>query len=98
MKKLQNEILLIFFLIGIIIILGMGAFFGYIINQSNIFIGSSEHVTSQELHHVINAQINQTKILILVNKSLPVSLIVVIISSTGSFLSTTKATSLTISG
>ena len=65
MKKLQNEILLIFFLIGIIIILGMGAFFGYIINQSNIFIGSSEHVTSQELHHVINAQINQTKILIL---------------------------------
>ncbi len=65
MKELQNEILLIFFLIGIIIILGMGAFFGYIINQSNIFIGSSEHVTSQELHHVINAQINQTKILIL---------------------------------
>ena len=65
MKKLQNKILLIFFLIGIIIIVGMGAFFGHIINQANTFIGSLEYVTSQELEQITNAQINQTKILIL---------------------------------
>lgn len=65
MKKLQNKILLVFFLIGIIIIIGMGAFFGYIINQTNTFVASSEYVTSEELNHIINAQINQTKILIL---------------------------------
>ena len=65
MKKLQNKILLIFLLIGITIIIGMGAFFGHILNQSNTSIGSSEYITSQELNQIINVQINQTKILIL---------------------------------
>lgn len=65
MRKLQNKILLIFFIIGIIIIIGMGAFFAHILSQSNVFLGSAEYITSQELNHILNAQINQTKILIL---------------------------------
>lgn len=65
MKNLQNKILLIFFVIGIIIIVGMGAFFAHILNQSSVFIGSAENVTSLELNHILNAQIDQTKILIL---------------------------------
>ena len=48
MKRLKNKVLLIFLIIGMAIILGMGAFFAHIINQSNIFIGSSEYITSQE--------------------------------------------------
>ncbi len=65
MKRLQNKVLLIFLIIGMAIILGMGAFFAHIINQSNIFIGSSEYITSQELNNIVNTQMNQTKILIL---------------------------------
>ena len=65
MKRLQNKVLLIFLIIGMAIILGMGAFFAHIIKQSNIFIGSSEYITSQELNNIVNTQMNQTKILIL---------------------------------
>lgn len=65
MKRLQNKVLLIFLIIGMAIILGMGVFFAHIINQSNIFIGSSEYITSQELNNIVNTQMNQTKILIL---------------------------------
>lgn len=50
MKKLQNKILLIFLVIGIIIIVGMGAFFVQILNQPDVSIST---------------QIHQTKILIL---------------------------------
>ena len=66
MKKLQNKILLIFLVIGITIIAGMGAFFVHILNQPNVFINSTTNLTTQELNETINAQIHQTKILILV--------------------------------
>ena len=65
MKKLQNEILLIIFVVGIIIITGMGVFFISISNQFNMFVSSLEDITSQEINHVIRGQIYQTKILIL---------------------------------
>lgn len=65
MKKLQNKILLIFLVIGITIIAGMGAFFVHILNQPNVFINSTTNLTTQELNETINAQIHQTKILIL---------------------------------
>ena len=38
MRNLQNKILLIFFAIGITIILGMGLFFINIVNQSNMIM------------------------------------------------------------
>lgn len=65
MKKLQNKILLIFFIIGTIIIIGMGAFFAGIIGENQEFIGASEYVTSQDLINITDAQMNQVKILIL---------------------------------
>lgn len=65
MKKIQNKILLIFLVIGIIIICGMGAFFIQILNQAKVFIDSAENITSQELNSILNLQINQTEILIL---------------------------------
>lgn len=65
MKKLQNEILLIIFVVGIIIITGMGVFFISMLNQFNMFVSSLEDITPQEINHVINGQIYQTKILIL---------------------------------
>ena len=65
MKKLQNKILLIFFIIGTIIIIGMGVFFAGIIGESQEFIGSSEYVTSHDLINIANTQMNQAKILIL---------------------------------
>lgn len=65
MKKLQNKILLIISVVGIIIIIGMGAFFVNILNQPNAFVGSAEYITSQELSDILNVQVEQTKILIL---------------------------------
>lgn len=65
MKKLQNKILLIFFIIGTIIIIGMGVFFAGIIGESQEFIGGSEYVTSHDLINIANTQMNQAKILIL---------------------------------
>lgn len=65
MKTLQNKILLIFLVIGIIIILGMGYFFGYILNQTNSLINESNTITTQELMQIVNMQNTQTKILIL---------------------------------
>ena len=63
MKKLQNEILLIIFVVGIIIITGMGVFFISMSNQFNMFVSSLEDITPQEINHVINGQIYQTKII-----------------------------------
>ena len=65
MKNLQNKILLIFFAIGIIIILGMGAFFVNIINQSNLLMAQEGSITTEQLTQNIQTQITQTKILIL---------------------------------
>ena len=65
MKKLQNKILLIFFIIGTIIRIGMGAFFAGIVGETQDFIGTSEYVTSQDLINITDTQMNQAKILIL---------------------------------
>ena len=65
MKKLQNKILLILFIIGTIIIIGMGVFFAGIIGESQEFIGGSEYVTFHDLINIANTQMNQAKILIL---------------------------------
>lgn len=65
MKNLQNKILLIFFAIGIIIILGMGAFFVNIINQSNLLMAQEGSITTEQLTQNMQTQITQTKILIL---------------------------------
>lgn len=65
MRKLQNKILLILLVIGIIIIIGMGVFFTRILDQSDVFIGSADYITAQELCRIINSQMEQTKILIL---------------------------------
>ena len=65
MKKLQNKILLIFFIIGTIIIIGMGVFFAGIVGETQEFIGTSEYVTSQDLINITDTQMNQAKILIL---------------------------------
>lgn len=45
MKKLQNKILLIFLVIGIIIIVGMGAFFVQILNQPDLSVSTQMHQT-----------------------------------------------------
>lgn len=65
MKKLQNKILLIFFVIGIIIILGMGFFFVNILNKTNVLIEKDNIITTQELTQLVNVQNSKTKILIL---------------------------------
>ena len=65
MKKLQNKVLFIFFIIGTIIIIGMGVFFAGIVGETQEFIGTSEYVTSQDLINITNTQMNQAKILIL---------------------------------
>lgn len=57
MRNLQNKILLIFFVIGIVIILGMGFFFVNILNQNGILVAEESQILAE--------QINQTKILIL---------------------------------
>ena len=65
MKNLQNKILLIFFAMGITIILGMGLFFTNIVNQSNVIIAQEGEITAQAISQNMDLQITQTKILIL---------------------------------
>lgn len=67
MRNLQNKILLIFFTIGIIIILGMGFFFIYILNQNNLLIEQGNLITAEQISQNMQVQINQVKILILVS-------------------------------
>ena len=65
MKRLQNKILCIFLIVGIIIIVGMGAFFVQILNQSRIVLSEDKYIDSQVLNTIIKVQNNQIKILIL---------------------------------
>lgn len=65
MRNLQNKILLIFFAIGITIILGMGLFFINIVNQSNAIIAQEGIIESAQISQNMDLQITQTKILIL---------------------------------
>ena len=65
MKSIQSRILSIFFIIGIIIILGIGSFFGYIINNTNNFLSESTNISPEQIALVQNMQFKETRILIL---------------------------------
>ena len=63
MKNVQTKILLILFIIGIIIIFGMGLFFTAILDETNSIIETE--ITAEQMHNLTNMQMEQTKILIL---------------------------------
>ena len=63
MKNVQTKILSILFIIGIVIILGMGLFFTAILNETNSIIETE--ITAEQMHNLTNMQMEQTKILIL---------------------------------
>ena len=64
MKNVQTKILLILFIIiGIVIIFGMGLFFTAILNETNSIIETE--ITAEQMHNLTNMQMEQTKILIL---------------------------------
>ena len=63
MKNVQTKILLILFIIGIVIIFGMGLFFTAILNETNSII--EIEITAEQMHNLTNMQMEQTKILIL---------------------------------
>ena len=63
MKKVQTKILSILFIIGIVIIFGMGLFFTAILNETNSIIETE--ITAEQMHNLTNMQMEQTKILIL---------------------------------
>ena len=63
MKNVQTKILLILFIIGIIIIFGMGLFFTAILDETNSIIETE--MTAEQMHNLTNMQMEQTKILIL---------------------------------
>ena len=64
-RNIQTKIILIFFIIGIVIILGMGFFFNNIISQTIIACKGIELSSSTEIIGLLNEEIAQTKILIL---------------------------------
>lgn len=66
-KNIQTKIILIFFIIGIIIILGLGFFFTDMLNQTKIAIIESNGVSVDEIAQILNSQIFNAKILILVS-------------------------------
>ena len=63
MKNVQTKILSILFIIGIVIIFGMGLFFTAILNETNSIIETE--ITAEQMHNLTNTQMEQTKILIL---------------------------------
>ena len=63
MKNVQTKILSILFIIGIVIIFGMGLFFTAILNETNSII--EIEITAEQMHNLTNMQMEQTKILIL---------------------------------
>ena len=63
MKNVQTKILSILFIIGIVIIFGMGLFFTAILNETNSIIETE--ITAEQMHNLTNMQMEQTKILIL---------------------------------
>lgn len=64
-KNIQTKIILMFFMVGIVIILGLGFFFTDIINQAKVACISQEINTTSEFVQLLNAGQAQTKILIL---------------------------------
>ncbi len=65
MRSIQSRILIIFFIIGVIIILGIGGFFGYIINNTNNILRESADIGINQITLVQDMQLKETKILIL---------------------------------
>lgn len=64
-KNIQTKIILMFFIIGIIIILGLGFFFTDIISQAKIACANQAVNSSADFVQILNAGQEQTKILIL---------------------------------
>ena len=65
MRNIQSKILLMFFVTGIIIILGMGAFSMNIISQSSTLANTVDGTSFQEIQAMQEVQMKQIKILIL---------------------------------
>lgn len=66
-KSVQTKIILIFFVIGIIIILGMGLFFINIIEQGRILAITQGLYNIEDFSNILDLEISQTRILILVS-------------------------------
>lgn len=64
-KNIQTKIMLIFFIIGIVIIIGLGFFFTNIIEQSKLVYTSQGLTNEQDILQLFETQKAQTKILIL---------------------------------
>ncbi len=65
MRNIQSKILLMFFVTGIIIILGMGAFSMNIVSQSSTLANTVDGSSFQEIQAMQEVQMKQIKILIL---------------------------------
>ena len=63
-KNINLKIVILFFLIGVVLILGLGASYIYMLNQLEI-IGTEQ--ANVELIQSINAQISQTKLAIIIS-------------------------------
>ena len=64
-KNIQTKIILIFFVIGIVIIIGLGFFFNNIIEQSKLVYANQEITNQQDVIQLFETQKAQVKILIL---------------------------------
>lgn len=67
LKNVQTKVILIFFVIGIIIILGIGFFSINIIEQSKLVCISQNVNTTGDIVKILDSQVSQIKILILVS-------------------------------
>lgn len=67
LKNVQTKVILIFFVIGIVIILGIGFFSINIIEQSKLICIKQNVNTAEDIARVMNSNISQIKILILVS-------------------------------
>ena len=63
-KNIQWKIILIFFFLGMITIVGTGIFFIYILEQMNPQISGMPIDSTEKLAELVSAQIDQTKIVI----------------------------------
>ena len=64
-KSTQTKIILMFFVVGVIIILGIGFFYGNITAQTKLAIAEGEAASSTDFLALLNEQQNKTRILIL---------------------------------
>ena len=64
-KSTQTKIILMFFVVGVIIIIGIGVFYTNIISQTKLAIAGGKAATSTDFLTLLNEQQNKTRILIL---------------------------------